>query len=110
MGETKENNIQQTSEQDLWQEEAAMMHIFSRNRKSNLRTLLSLFKGHYGALAGSIFFFIIKHSPTWVLPIVTANIKGAIINVPQDIEEQKKIGEYFLNLDHLITLHQRESE
>lgn len=78
MGETKENNIQQTSEQDLWQEEAAMMHIFSRNRKNNLRTLLSLFKGHYGALAGSIFFFIIKHSPTWVLPIVTANIINAV--------------------------------
>ena len=78
MGETKENNRQQTSEQDLWQEEAAMMHIFSRNRKNNLRTLLSLFKGHYGALVGSIFFFIIKHSPTWVLPIVTANIINAV--------------------------------
>ena len=78
MGETKENNMQQTSEQDLWQEEAAMMHIFSRNRKNNLRTLLSLFKGHYGALAGSVFFFIIKHSPTWVLPIVTANIINAV--------------------------------
>ncbi len=76
--DTKENNIQQTSEQDLWQEEAAMMHIFSRNRKNNLRTLLSLFKGHYGALAGSVFFFIIKHSPTWVLPIVTANIINAV--------------------------------
>ena len=34
-------------------------------------------------------------------------VKGAIINVPQDMEEQKKIGEYFLNLDNLITLHQR---
>ena len=78
MGETQENSIQQTSEQDLWQEEAAMMHIFSRNRKNNLRTLLSLFKGHYGALVGSIFFFIIKHSPTWVLPIVTANIINAV--------------------------------
>lgn len=55
-----------------------MMHIFSQNRKNNLRTLLSLFKGHYGALAGSIFFFIIKHSPTWVLPIVTANIINAV--------------------------------
>ena len=55
-----------------------MMHIFSRNRKNNLRTLLSLFKGHYGALVGSIFFFIIKHSPTWVLPIVTANIINAV--------------------------------
>ena len=37
-------------------------------------------------------------------------VKGAIINVPQDIEEQKKIGEYFLNLDHLITLHQNKCE
>ena len=35
-------------------------------------------------------------------------VKGAIINVPQDMEEQKKIGEYFLNLDNLITLHQRK--
>lgn len=35
-------------------------------------------------------------------------VKGAIINVPQDIEEQKKIGEYFLNLDHLITLNQQK--
>ena len=30
--------------------------------------------------------------------------------MPQDIEEQEKIGEYFSNLDHLITLHQRELE
>lgn len=28
--------------------------------------------------------------------------------MPQDIEEQEKIGEYFSNLDHLITLHQRK--
>ena len=28
--------------------------------------------------------------------------------MPQDIEEQEKIGEYFPNLDHLITLHQRK--
>lgn len=47
-------------------------------KENNLRTLLSLFKGHYGALAGSVFFFIIKHSPTWVLPIVTANIINAV--------------------------------
>ena len=29
---------------------------------------------------------------------------------PLNIEEQKKIGQYFANLDHLITLHQRELE
>ena len=29
------------------------------------------------------------------------------IMMPKTIEEQKQIGEYFKNLDHLITLHQR---
>lgn len=33
-------------------------------------------------------------------------VKGAMIYVPQDIEEQEKIGECFFKLDHLITLHQ----
>ena len=31
------------------------------------------------------------------------------LNIPK-IEEQAKIGEYFFNLDHLITLHQRKCE
>ncbi len=35
-------------------------------------------------------------------------VKGAVISIPQDVEEQKKIGEYFSNLDTLITLHQRK--
>ena len=37
-------------------------------------------------------------------------VKGAEIFVPQDIEEQNKIGDYFSNFDNLITLHQRELE
>ena len=28
--------------------------------------------------------------------------------VTENIAEQRKLGEYFLNLDHLITLHKRE--
>lgn len=37
------------------------------------------------------------------------NILNAEIIIP-DIEEQKLIGEYFQNLDRLITLHQRKCE
>ena len=33
--------------------------------------------------------------------------KKTPINLPPQKEEQEKIGEYFSNLDHLITLHQR---
>ena len=72
------NSMNQTENNIMWQEEAEMMETFKRNRKSNLLTLLSLFKGHYLALAGSIFFFILKHSPTWIFPIVTANIINAV--------------------------------
>ena len=36
------------------------------------------------------------------------SVNGAELMMPQDIAEQDRIGEYFSNLDNLITLHQRE--
>ena len=38
-----------------------------------------------------------------------SDLDEQLILVPSDLE-QKKIGEYFANLDHLITLHQRKCE
>ena len=32
-------------------------------------------------------------------------VKNAEMSLPQDVEEQEKIGSYFMSLDHLITLH-----
>ena len=32
------------------------------------------------------------------------------IFMPQDIAEQKRIGKYFSELDHLITLHKRKCD
>jgi len=37
-------------------------------------------------------------------------IREMTMPIPQDIEEQKQIGEFFDNLDTLITLHQRKCE
>ena len=37
-------------------------------------------------------------------------VNGAELMVPQDMAEQDRIGEYFANLDNLITLHQRKLE
>ena len=37
-------------------------------------------------------------------------IREMSIIVPQNIEEQNKIGDYFSNIDNLITLHQRKLE
>ena len=51
-----------------------MLETFRRNEGSSLKTLIGIYKGHYLKLFFSILFFAIKHSPVWVLPIVTSNI------------------------------------
>lgn len=40
--------------------------------------------------------------------ISTSKLDGWKMMMPSDMEEQVKIGEYFQNLDHLITLHQHK--
>ena len=44
-------------------------------------------------------------------PLVKASeLKSLELMMPTDIREQMRIGTYFSNLDHLITLHQRKLE
>lgn len=38
------------------------------------RTLHIMYRGHYLKLFVSFIFFLLKHSPVWILPIVTANL------------------------------------
>ena len=51
--------------------------LFRRNKNHSLKTLILLYKGHYMDLFWSIVFFVCKHSPVWVLPIVSSNIINA---------------------------------
>ena len=45
---------------------------------------------------------------TKVTSISKSALQGTSISYPKSIDEQAKISAYFLNLDHLITLHQRK--
>ena len=45
-----------------------------------------------------------------LLNIAPADFFETGLMIPQDIEEQKKIGQYFEKIERLITLHQRECE
>ncbi len=54
--------------------------LFRRNKNHSLKTLVLLYQGHYMELLGSIVFFVCKHSPVWILPMVTANIIDAATN------------------------------
>ncbi|MBO5278537.1 MAG: ABC transporter ATP-binding protein [Lachnospiraceae bacterium] len=58
-------------------EEDNFLKTYRRNKGHSLRTLISLYKGNYLSLIASSIFFIIKHSPVWILPIATANIINA---------------------------------
>lgn len=45
-----------------------------------------------------------------VTSISKSAMQDTVIKYPSDIREQALIGQYFMNLDHLITLHQRKYE
>lgn len=75
--ENKENN-------KLEPEEEALLKIFKQNENSALKTFIGLYKGHYSKLFLSILFFLLKSSPVWVLPIVTANVINAATNKDND--------------------------
>lgn len=96
-GNDKQNSIMKTQENEekitgntpdnldeLDDSEKALLDTFKRHEGARLKTLLGIYKGHYGSLFVSILFFVIKHSPTWVLPIVTANIVNIATNRPED--------------------------
>ncbi|SEQ51833.1 type I restriction enzyme, S subunit [Granulicatella balaenopterae] len=62
-----------------------LMYWLNKNKNKIIKTYL---QGGQGNLSGSI-------------------VKNLIISLPK-YDEQKKIGEYLTDLDHLITLHQRK--
>jgi ABC-type multidrug transport system, ATPase and permease components len=51
-----------------------LFRSYQLNKSKPLKTLIYLYQGNMKQLWISIFFFIIKHSPIWIIPIVTANI------------------------------------
>ena len=69
------DKYQQAIEQS--KESGSYTELFKHNKNHSLKTLLLLYKGHYFELFWSIVFFICKHSPVWILPIVTSNIIDA---------------------------------
>ncbi len=73
-----------SQDNDLDETEQRLLDTFKRNKNSSLKTLLGIYKGHYPELFFAVALFAVKHSPVWILPIVTANIVNIATNPPQD--------------------------
>ena len=54
--------------------ESWFIECYEKYKGHPLRILVGLYKGNYNKFFLAIIFFFIKHSPVWVLPIITANI------------------------------------
>lgn len=59
---------------DILQQEQNFIDYYTTGETKPLRLLFKLYRGHYRKLLLSAFFFILKVSPTWALPIITANV------------------------------------
>ncbi|NWQ40477.1 ABC transporter ATP-binding protein [Bacillus sp. EB106-08-02-XG196] len=58
-------------------EDSFVQQIYNKNQKNSFKVLVGLYKGNYLRIFYSAVFFIIKHIPAWVMPIVIANVINA---------------------------------
>lgn len=63
------------------------IECFKKNKGNSFATLLSIYKGNYFKFLLSVFFFFIKHSPVWILPIVTASMINEVTNHTENCVE-----------------------
>lgn len=76
-----------------------VIKCYEENQKRPFKILISLYKGTYVKLMLSTVCFAIKHTPAWVLPIVTANI----INIATNSAEHS-IYEIYINVAIMVVL------
>ncbi len=51
----------------------------------SLKLLFKLYKGHYGRLFFAAIVYLIKDCPTWILPLITADVINLVTNPPQNV-------------------------
>ncbi|WZL81453.1 ABC transporter ATP-binding protein [Vallitaleaceae bacterium 9-2] len=67
--------------------EDIILESFRQHRHKPSRILVGMFKGNYYRFALSGLFYMIKHSPAWVMPIVIANIVNAVMYTSEKPEQ-----------------------
>ncbi len=64
------------SEKEILDSEDRFINVYteSAGKVKPFLFLLKFYKGHYGRLLLSVFFYILKSCPTWAIPIITADV------------------------------------
>lgn len=76
------------SEEEIIASESRFIDAYMSENPQKIRSfrlMLKLYKGHYGRLLLASLIYIIKDSPIWVLPLITADIINLVTNPPENI-------------------------
>lgn len=87
MTEQKNANRPLMSDEELTALEAAFMERYKGSEKHPIRTLLSFYKGQYHLLLFAAVCYIIKKSPQWMIPIVSANLIDLVVDRPANMTQ-----------------------
>lgn len=87
MAKQKKGTKEYISEKSVYNAEDEFIKIYSRYdvEKHPFRVLFSLYKGNYLRLILSFIYFVIKNSPIWIFPIITANVIDLITKQPSNM-------------------------
>ncbi len=68
------------SDEKVKKDEERFIKTYIETEGSALKIFLNLYKGYYGRLLLSGFFFIIKNLAFWLIPLITANMIDLVVN------------------------------
>ena len=85
MTETKTDNRPLMNDEELTALEAEFMERYKGSEQHPIRTLLRFYKGQYHLLIFAAFCYVIKKSPQWMIPIVTAHMINLVVERPENM-------------------------
>lgn len=70
--------------EQIMKEQQNLLECFSGKKRGTFQTLFRFYKGHFKNLFLASFFFCVKVSPTWIIPIITANVIDIVTEKPDN--------------------------
>ena len=76
------------NDEKLSQLELEFIERYKGSEKHPVRTMLKFYKGQYHRLILAAICYIIKKSPQWMIPIITANLINLVVQQPENMVRQ----------------------
>ena len=75
-------------EDKILKEEQTLLNCYSGKKHGTISTLFRFYKGNYKNLILAAIMFLIKSSPTWIIPLITAAVIDIATQRPADALRQ----------------------